>query len=310
MANYSEIKAAIAEVIKANGNEEITGNILQDVLLSMVSNLGTYYQFAGIATPGTNPGTPDQNVFYIAGAGTYPNFGGYSIPKNNFGVLKWDGSWNTEYIDIFSIAPALYGLYAGYIFMYAIGTAEAQLKQVANDCASAQNNRFYIATIPGYNLRLLSDDGTIDVTFDVTSTAVFILCNASEEGNKVTILNSGLALYNPLVARLNQMQQQIDMLIAGGGGGGGGGATAVGIDLVNDTAEEIYAKVYANINAGAVFVGSNYSTGDRFVIFPTMEGNSVNLYYFEQGKYLTNVRVTKSGDQYSKSTNNAEYTLD
>lgn len=309
MAQYSEIKAAIADVIKANGNEEITGDILQDVLLSMVSNLGKYYHFAGVATPGTVPGTPDQNVFYLAGAGTYPNFGGYSIPKNNFGVLKWDGSWNTEYIDIFSIAPALYGLYAGYMFMYAIGTNEAQLKQVANDLASAPNNRFYIATIPGYNLRLLSDDGTIDVTFDVTNTAVFILCNAREDGNVVTVLNSGLALYNPLVARLNQMQQQIDMLIAGGGGGGGGGATAVGIDLVNDTAEEIYAKVYANINGGAVFVGSNYSTGDRFVVFPTMEGDSVNLYYFEQGKYLTNVRVTKSGDQYTKSTNNAEYTL-
>ena len=211
-------------------------------------------------------------------------------------------------MDILSMAPVLYGLYAGYVFMYAIGTAEAQLKQVANDIAEASSNRFYIATIPGYNLRLLSDDGTIDVTFDVTNTAVFILCNVHEDGNQVTILNSGLALYNPLVARLNQMQQQIDMLIAGGGGGGGG-ATAVGIDLVNDTAEEIYAKVYANINGGAVFVGSNYSTGDRFVIFPTMEGDSVNLYYFEQGKYLTNVRVTKNGDQYSKSTNNAEYTL-
>ena len=66
MANYSNLKAAIADVIKTNGTKAITGQVLQDTLNSIVSVIGANYQFAGVATPSTNPGTPDQNVFYFA----------------------------------------------------------------------------------------------------------------------------------------------------------------------------------------------------------------------------------------------------
>nr|DAP77363.1 MAG TPA: GDSL-like Lipase/Acylhydrolase family protein/Beta fold, peptidoglycan hydrolase, HYDROLASE [Caudoviricetes sp.] len=75
MSNYANLKAAIAEVIKTNGNNEITGAIMQSTLLSVVNALSQGAIFAGIATPTTNPGTPDGNVFYIAGQqGTYANF--------------------------------------------------------------------------------------------------------------------------------------------------------------------------------------------------------------------------------------------
>jgi hypothetical protein len=40
MADFSSLKQTIQAYIKQNGNEEITGNILQDVLLAMVSTLG------------------------------------------------------------------------------------------------------------------------------------------------------------------------------------------------------------------------------------------------------------------------------
>lgn len=40
MSNFSSLKAAIQQYIKTNGNEEITGAVLQDILLSMVSVLG------------------------------------------------------------------------------------------------------------------------------------------------------------------------------------------------------------------------------------------------------------------------------
>ena len=66
MANYAILKAAIAAAIKENGNHEITGNLLQQQLLAMVNSLGVGYQYAGIATLETDPGTPDQNVFYLA----------------------------------------------------------------------------------------------------------------------------------------------------------------------------------------------------------------------------------------------------
>ncbi len=67
MANFATLKAAIAAAIKQNGNNEITGNLLQQQLLAMVDSLGVAgFQFKGVATPETNPGTPDQNVFYLA----------------------------------------------------------------------------------------------------------------------------------------------------------------------------------------------------------------------------------------------------
>ena len=63
MANYNNIKATIDANIKTNNNQEITGSVLQSVLNQIVNALGIGYQFAGIATPSTNPGTPDQKVF-------------------------------------------------------------------------------------------------------------------------------------------------------------------------------------------------------------------------------------------------------
>ena len=97
MGQYEVLKAAIEAVIKQNGNNEITGDILQSVLLSMVNSLGAGYQFIGVATMSTIPGTPDQNVFYIASTpGTYSNFGGLIVDDGEVAVFKWNGSWTKE----------------------------------------------------------------------------------------------------------------------------------------------------------------------------------------------------------------------
>lgn len=75
MGNYEQLKQAIANVIKTNGNQEITGVIMQNVLNTIVSTVGANRTFVGIANKNTNPGTPDGNVFYIAyTAGDYVNF--------------------------------------------------------------------------------------------------------------------------------------------------------------------------------------------------------------------------------------------
>ena len=97
MANYSTLKAAIQAVIKTNANNEITGAILQSSLLSMINSLGVGYQFMGIATPSTNPGTPDQNVFYLAStAGTYTNFNSIILVQDETAILRYDGSWHKD----------------------------------------------------------------------------------------------------------------------------------------------------------------------------------------------------------------------
>lgn len=90
MGNYEELKIAVQTVIKQNGNEEITGQVMQNTLLNIISTIGANATFAGIATPNTAPGTPDQNVFYLAGTpGTYSNFGGYVLTE---GLVMFENS--------------------------------------------------------------------------------------------------------------------------------------------------------------------------------------------------------------------------
>ena len=95
MGNYDELKQAIAAVIKTNGNQEITGEVMQNALLSIISTVGNYATFAGIATPETNPGTPDQNVFWLAPfEGVYVNFNGIIIGESEIAIiLNRDNKW-------------------------------------------------------------------------------------------------------------------------------------------------------------------------------------------------------------------------
>ena len=104
MASYDTLKGAVQQVIKQNGQNEITGDLLQQTLLAMINSLGAKFQFAGIATPSTDPGTPDQNVAYIAGPGTYPNFNSTTIPSQYMGVFCYNGSWTYSMFQTSSIA--------------------------------------------------------------------------------------------------------------------------------------------------------------------------------------------------------------
>ena len=95
MSNYNSLKATIDANIKQNSRQEITGQILNSVLNAMVTTLGAGYQFAGVATIATNPGTPDAKVFYIAnGKGTYEKFGGLEVTEDDVVVFYWDSSWH------------------------------------------------------------------------------------------------------------------------------------------------------------------------------------------------------------------------
>lgn len=94
MGNYEELKAAVSSVIKTNGNQEITGQVLQNTLTTLISQVGANATFAGIATPDTAPGTPDQNVFYIASEnGTYSNFNGITLSNEVSIFSNRNGSW-------------------------------------------------------------------------------------------------------------------------------------------------------------------------------------------------------------------------
>jgi hypothetical protein len=97
MANWSNLKTAISNVVKSNGIQGITGDSLQSVMLNMVTKLGENYMFAGVATPATTPGTPDGNVFYITTqAGTYANFNNTVVADGELAILMWNGAWTKQ----------------------------------------------------------------------------------------------------------------------------------------------------------------------------------------------------------------------
>jgi hypothetical protein len=101
MGDYGQLKQAVADVIKTNGNQEITGAIMQDTLLSIISTVGSNATFAGIATPTTNPGTPDQNVFYIASEpGIYANFGNVKLIDQVLIFSNNNGTWYKSEVNI------------------------------------------------------------------------------------------------------------------------------------------------------------------------------------------------------------------
>lgn len=105
MANYTSLKDAIAQVVKTNGNQEITGAILQSTLLSIVNGIGVNRTFAGIATPTTVPGTPDANVFYLAAQpGAYVNFGSNAVVTDTVQVF-YNNAGNTWSAWTLPIAP-------------------------------------------------------------------------------------------------------------------------------------------------------------------------------------------------------------
>lgn len=98
MSNYNNLKTAIQQVIKQNGKQEITGDILQSTLLAMVNSIGKNYQYVGIATPELDPGSPDQNVMYITSQnGVYANFNNLQV-ENEIAVLTFNGEWAKQTI--------------------------------------------------------------------------------------------------------------------------------------------------------------------------------------------------------------------
>lgn len=172
MANYATLKAAIADVIKTNGNNAITGAILQQSLLSMIDSLGAGYQYKGIATPTTNPGTPDQKVFYIASTpGTYSNFGGIRLGQNDVAILRYDSGWTKETTGIAAanatgVQNILFGIASGQVHSSQLDQVPVNIKTGDKFTIEYASDATYL-----YDLAIFAyyEDGT---SADIGSTVV------------------------------------------------------------------------------------------------------------------------------------------
>lgn len=96
MGNYQNLKSSIAQVIRNNGNNKITGDILGNILALMVDSLGNGATFKGLAALNLNPGNPDSKVFYIATiAGTYRYFDNLQVTDEVAIFINDSGSWKS-----------------------------------------------------------------------------------------------------------------------------------------------------------------------------------------------------------------------
>ena len=71
---------------------------VQNSQIQLMLNITAGYLYAGIAIPTTNPGSPDEPVFYIAAqAGTYTNFDSIVVNDGEAAILKYvNSSWVKE----------------------------------------------------------------------------------------------------------------------------------------------------------------------------------------------------------------------
>lgn len=155
MGKYEQLKQIISGAIKANGNQEISGAILQNSLLSIISAIGANATFAGIATPTTNPGTPDQNVFYIAYEnGIYSNFGGVTLNEEVVIFSNKDGSWKKKQTEIASSKSIEY--LKNNTLKNSVSIDSINGKEVSVDISvnKTGTNVLYIQTIQGQNIKI------------------------------------------------------------------------------------------------------------------------------------------------------------
>lgn len=188
MGNYEQLKQVIANVIKTNGNQEITGAIMQNVLNTIVSTVGANRTFVGIANKNTNPGTPDGNVFYIAyTAGNYVNFqfrtGYLTVNPGELAILYNENTnWGKFVIGmssdgIIALANTTNQINATGRYAYTdtgiVRGSNAGSQKVCTFLVAGQPYQFTLTTVGGnatVNIQGIKADGTFDVIGSMTLT--------------------------------------------------------------------------------------------------------------------------------------------
>lgn len=94
---WEDLKAAVSAVITENGNNEITGEVLESLINeNIIPQIGSA-KYKGLANPTTvPPASPQSEIFYITKeAGTYSNFGGLVL-DDRLNVLVYRNGWVSE----------------------------------------------------------------------------------------------------------------------------------------------------------------------------------------------------------------------
>lgn len=109
---YKSLKNAIKQAIKQNGNQEITGQLLQSTLINIVETIGSSnIAFKGVINPDSTPEISEIPIFYIneisRNTQTFSNFGGLKTEKNELAIFMKDNgkAWTKLHIGHMHVQP-------------------------------------------------------------------------------------------------------------------------------------------------------------------------------------------------------------
>ena len=205
MSRYSAIKAATNAYIKTNGRQEITGAILNAVMIATIDSLGKFYQFVGNAVPDTDPGVIDQNIAYLASTpGAYEKLGGLSVAAGEVAVLKFDGEWHKEVVivipskvsdlvnDLGFITNAVSDLVNYYTKSEVYKKSETYDKEEIDSLFDAITRQSYIVAWDGTAEPVVADiPAGVVVTYNATPYTGTLAPSASTAG-KIYLVSNGV----------------------------------------------------------------------------------------------------------------------
>lgn len=144
--NYANLIQNITENIKTNGSQAITAQVLQDVLVDMVGELGQSGALLGgvIDTSFVPDSTNDAQVVYIAESpGTYTNFNGLVVGAGEVAFFYFDGNaWAKSSVDVLEVVNSLNSTATDKALSAAMGKQlQDSLTQAVNDLTTAIGNK-------------------------------------------------------------------------------------------------------------------------------------------------------------------------
>lgn len=144
--NYANLIQNITENIKTNGSQAITSQVLQDVLVDMVGELGQSGALLGgvIDTSFVPDSTNDAQVVYIAESpGTYTNFNGLVVGAGEVAFFYFDGNaWAKSSVDVLEVVNDLTSTATDKALSAAMGKQlQDSLTQAVNDLTTAIGNK-------------------------------------------------------------------------------------------------------------------------------------------------------------------------
>lgn len=144
--NYANLIQNITENIKTNGSQAITAQVLQDVLVDMVGELGQSGALLGgvIDTSFVPDPTNDAQVVYIAESpGTYTNFNGLVVGAGEVAFFYFDGNaWAKSSVDVLEVVNSLNSTATDKALSAAMGKQlQDSLTQAVQDLTTAIGNK-------------------------------------------------------------------------------------------------------------------------------------------------------------------------